>query len=58
MARRALAPELKAAVLAAAQVEGARLPEIAKANGISLPTIYNWLKAVKVVEAVPEAPLA
>jgi transposase len=53
-----LAPELKAAVLAAAQVEGARLPEIAKANGISLPTIYNWLKAVKVVEAVPEAPLA
>jgi transposase len=58
MARRALAPELKAAVLAAAQVEGARLPEIAKANGISLPTIYNWLKAVKVVEAVPEVPLA
>jgi transposase-like protein len=58
MARRALAPELKAAVLAAAQVEGAKLPEIALANGISLPTIYNWLKAAKVVEAVPEAPLA
>jgi transposase-like protein len=58
MARRTLAPELKAAVLAAAQVEGANLPEIAKANGISLPSIYNWLKAAKVVETVPETPLA
>jgi len=58
MARRALSAELKAAVLAAAQVEGAKLSEIAKANGISLPTIYNWLKAAKVVEVVPETPAA
>ena len=58
MARRSLSAELKAAVLAAAQVEGAKLPEIARANGISLPTIYNWLKAAKVVEVTPEAPLA
>ena len=58
MARRSLSAELKAAVLAAAQVEGAKLPEIAKANGISLPTVYNWLKAAKVVEAVPEVPAA
>jgi transposase-like protein len=52
-----LSAELKAAVLAAAQVEGAKLPEIARANGISLPTVYNWLKAAKVVE-VPVTPLA
>jgi transposase-like protein len=58
MARRTIDPAVKAAVLVAAQVEGAKLPEIARANGISLPTIYNWLKAAKVVEAVPEVPLA
>jgi transposase-like protein len=52
MARRTIDPVLKAAVLAAAQDENAHLPSIAKANGISLPTIYNWLKATKVVEPV------
>ena len=55
MARRTIAVEVKAAVLVAAQVEGAKLPEIAKANGISLPTVYNWLKAAKVVEVAVEA---
>jgi transposase-like protein len=54
MARRTIDSAVKAAVLAAAQVEGAKLPEIAKANGISLPTVYNWLRAAKVVEVVPE----
>jgi transposase-like protein len=56
--RRTIDPAVKAAVLAAAQVEGAKLPEIALANGVSLPSIYNWLKAAKVVEVAPEIPAA
>jgi transposase len=58
MARRTISNEVKAAVLAAAQVEGAKLPEVAKQFGVSLPTVYNYLKAAKVVEAVPEVPAA
>jgi transposase-like protein len=58
MARRTIDPAVKAAALAEAQVEGANLIEVAKKAGVSLPSIYNWLKAAKVVEATPEAPLA
>jgi transposase len=58
MARRTIAADVKAAVLAAAQVEGAHLPEVAKQFGVSLPTVYNYLKAAKVVEVVPETPAA
>lgn len=45
MARRTISAEVRAQVLAAAQVEGVRLPEVAKQFGVSLPTVYNWLKA-------------
>jgi transposase-like protein len=58
MARRTISNEVKAAVLAAAQVEGAKLPAIAAEYKLSLPTIYNWLKAAKVVEVVSEIPAA
>jgi len=58
MARRTIAADVKAAVLEAMKVDGAKLPEIAKANGLSLPTLYNWKKAAKVVEATPETPAA
>ncbi len=54
MARRSIPIETRNAVVAAAQVEGANLSEIAKQYSISLPSIYNWLKAAQVVEAVSE----
>lgn len=55
MARRTIDPAVKAAALAEAQVEGANLVEVAKRAGVSLPSIYNWLKKAKAVEVVPEA---
>ena len=58
MARRSIPAETKAAILAEASVEGAKLPEIATKYQVSLPSIYNWKKTAKVVEAAPEAPLA
>ncbi len=45
MARRTIASDVKVAVVAAALVEGANLPEIAKQFGVSLPTVYNWKNA-------------
>lgn len=56
MARRSIPVETRNAILAAAQVEGVRLPDVAKQFGVSLPTVYNYLKSAKVVEAVPETP--
>ena len=47
MSRRTIDPTVKTAVLVAALEKGAKLPEIAKQYGVSLPTIYNWLNAVK-----------
>jgi transposase-like protein len=58
MARRTIDPAVKATALAEAQVEGANLVEVARKAGVSLPSIYNWLKKAKVVEAAPETPLA
>jgi len=58
MARRTIDPAVKAAILAEALVEGAKLPEIAAKYQVSLPSIYNWKNAAKVVEAVPETPAA
>ena len=55
MSRRTIEPSVKAAILAAAQVAGAKLPEVAKQFGVSLPTVYNYLKAAKVVEVACEA---
>ncbi|MGH7974781.1 MAG: helix-turn-helix domain-containing protein [bacterium] len=45
MARRTIAAEVKAAVVAAALLEGADLPAIATQYGVSLPTVYNWKNA-------------
>lgn len=49
MARRTISNEVKAQVLAAAQVEGADLKAVAQQFAVSLPTVYNYLKAAKVV---------
>ena len=57
MARRTIDANVKATALAEAQVEGANLVEVARKAGVSLPSIYNWLKKAKVVEVVPEVPL-
>lgn len=55
MARRSIPVETRNAVLAAAQLPDANLPEIAKQFGVSLPTVYNYLKAARVVETIPES---
>jgi transposase len=59
MARRTIAADVKAAVVAAATAEGANLPAIATQFGVSLPTVYNWKNAATrpAVETVI-APLA
>lgn len=54
MARRMIDPAVKAAIVVEAQVEGAKLPSIAAKYQVSLPSIYNWLNASKVVAAVSE----
>lgn len=47
MARRAISAETKTAVLAAANERGPKQYEaIAKEFGVSVPTIYNWLRAL------------
>lgn len=58
MARRTIDPAVKTAVLVAALEQGAKLPEIAKQHGVSLPTIYNWLNAVKAEKLEAVASLA
>ena len=56
MARRTIAADVKAAVVAASLVEGANLPAIAIQFGVSLPTVYNWKNAaLKTTEAVVES---
>ena len=45
MARRTIDPAVRTAVVAAALAEGAKLTEIAKQYGVSLPTVYNWKNA-------------
>jgi len=51
MARRAISAETKATVLAAANEQGPKhYDTIAKQFGVSVPTIYNWLNALKPVE--------
>jgi transposase-like protein len=55
MARRTIDPAVKATALAEAQVKGANLVEVAKKAGVSLPSIYNWLKAAKAVTETPAA---
>jgi transposase-like protein len=55
MARRTIDPAVKAAVLEALQDQEVNKVELAKQHGLSLPTLYNWLKKAKVVEATPEA---
>jgi transposase-like protein len=52
MARRTIAADVKAAVVAAALVEGADLPAIATQYGVSLPTVYNWKNAATRTETV------
>lgn len=54
MARRSIPLETRNAVIAAAQVEGAKLSEVAAKFQVSLPTVYNYLKAAQVVAAVSE----
>jgi transposase-like protein len=58
MARRTIDPAVKTAVLVAALGNGAKLPEIAKQYGVSLPTIYNWRNAVLAEKAAAAASLA
>lgn len=58
MARRTLDPAIRTAVVAAALAEGAKLPEIAKQYGVSLPTVYNWKNAALAATEVATAPAA
>ncbi len=48
MARRTITAETRSAVLAAANEQGPKHYEaIAKQYGVSVPTIYNWLRELK-----------
>lgn len=58
MARRHIEATVKTAILVAALENGANLPAIAKQYGVSLPTVYNYLKAVKAERAALLAPVA
>ena len=58
MSRRTIDPTVKTAVLVAALETGAKLPEIAKQYGVSLPTIYNWKNAVLAERAAAVTALA
>jgi transposase-like protein len=57
MARRTIDPTVKTAVLVAALESGAKLPEIAKQYGVSLPTVYNWKNAALAEKAAAVASL-
>ena len=57
MGRRTIDVNVKAAILAEAQVEGADLKALALKHGVSLPTVYNYLKAARPVEVVAETPV-
>lgn len=57
MARRTITAETKTAVLAAANEQGPKHYEaIAKQYGVSVPTIYNWLRALN-TPATTETPV-
>jgi len=58
MARRTIDVNVKNAVLEALKNPDVNKVELAKQYGLSLPTLYNWKNALKVVETVPETPLA
>lgn len=58
MSRRSIPAEIKTAVLVAALENGAKLPEIAKQYGVSLPTVYNWKNAALAEKAEAVATLA
>jgi len=48
MARRTITAETRTAVLEAANLQGPKHYEaIAKQYGVSVPTIYNWLRELK-----------
>jgi transposase len=50
MARRTITAETRTAVLEAANLQGPKHYEaIAKQYGVSVPTIYNWLRELKPV---------
>ena len=56
MSRRTIPVEVKAQVVEAMRVEGAKSSEVALRFGISVPTVYNYVKqaqvaTVEVVEA-------
>ncbi len=52
MARRSISTETRTAVLEAANLQGPKHYEaIAKQFGVSVPTIYNWLRELKPVTA-------
>lgn len=56
MARRTITAETKTAVLEAANLQGPKHYEaIAKQFGVSVPTIYNWLRAL--TPATTETPV-
>jgi transposase-like protein len=47
MARRVITAETKAAILALVHAQGPKhYDAIAKQHGVSVPTIYNWLRAL------------
>ena len=58
MARRTIDPAVKTAALVEALENGAKLPEIAKKYGVSLPTLYNWKNAVLAEKEAAVASLA
>ena len=58
MSRRSIPKETKEAVVKAMKVVGARSVEVAEQFGVSLPTVYNWVKQTKtlVTSEVKEKP--
>jgi len=56
MARRSIPEATKTAVLEALKNTEVNKVELAKQHGLSLPTLYNWLKAAKVVTQTVETP--
>lgn len=49
MARRSISSEVKAQIVEAMQQEGAKASEVAVRFSVSLPSVYNWVKAANAV---------
>lgn len=52
MARRSISSEIKAQIVEAMAQEGSKALEVSKRFGVSLPSVYNWVKAANEANVV------